>query len=249
VYLLPYMEQDNVYTNFNINPAFALWYQNSLNRPASTGTMTIPRPPNLYGAEPNIKSLLCPSSPAPGEYQTVLMGVYYGTAGVDYPAGFTGGSSHVFSSEPGGIVLGRSNYLGMGGYYAQSVYGSWAAGIFTYNTQVSLANVSHLDGTSETVMFGEYAGGFNVWNGSGGIPDGIMGASWVCGFNYSGFGPPTSGQVSNPNVSNWAYFSSQHSNIVNFCFADGSVRSISTTISFTPWVYLTGYQDGVIIEL
>ena len=50
--------------------------------------------------------------------------VDYGTVGTDYPNG--GGSGHVFSSNPGATVMGRSNYLGMGGYYAPSQYPQFA---------------------------------------------------------------------------------------------------------------------------
>src|SRR5205814_21492 len=38
VYLLPYLEQDTVYQNFSFAPGFALWYQNTANRPATTST-------------------------------------------------------------------------------------------------------------------------------------------------------------------------------------------------------------------
>src|SRR5262245_18647880 len=56
VYLLPYLEQDNRFKNFSFRPAtYALYYQDPLNRPASTSTDTIPRPPALYGCEGTIK--------------------------------------------------------------------------------------------------------------------------------------------------------------------------------------------------
>src|SRR5947207_488570 len=50
VYLLPHMEQDNVYKNFRFLPAtYAIWYQDPYNRPASTGSTTIPPTPNPSG--------------------------------------------------------------------------------------------------------------------------------------------------------------------------------------------------------
>src|SRR5947209_4420901 len=46
VYLLPYLDQQPVYDQFSFDPAFTRnWYSNPLNRPASTGLTTIPRPP------------------------------------------------------------------------------------------------------------------------------------------------------------------------------------------------------------
>ena len=243
VYLLPFMEQDNVFNNFSFQPStYTSYYRDPHDRPPSTGTDVIPRPPALYGTEPRIKSLLCPSAPDPGSYTTVLMTVNYGNAGQDYgdtPYG------HVFSSAPGRLVLGRTNYLGMGGYYPDNP--QVGLGMMTYQSHLSLVQVSAADGTSNTIMFGEYAGGFNAWGGAGGIPDGVMGAAWACGFNYSGFGTPTTGQTINSG--NWALFSSNHTGIVNFCFADGSVRGITSSIDFNTWLYLTCYNDGVPISL
>src|SRR5262249_25627122 len=100
------------------------------------------------------------------------------------------------------------------------------------------------DGTSNTIMFGEMAGGFIAWGGSGGIPDGISGVSRMCGFNYSGWG----GQPSN-DINNWYGFSSRHDNIVNFGFGDGSALSITTNIHWITFVYLSGIQDGVVVTI
>ncbi len=74
-YLLPFMEQDNTFNNFQIDNPWTsrFWYQNTYNRPASTGVTTIPRPPAIYGGEANIKSLLCPSATSPGGLATVLI--------------------------------------------------------------------------------------------------------------------------------------------------------------------------------
>jgi prepilin-type N-terminal cleavage/methylation domain-containing protein/prepilin-type processing-associated H-X9-DG protein len=260
VYLLPYFEQANVYKLWNggqaplggINPGtgnpYTFWYQNPLNRPPSTGTQTIPRPPALYAAEPSIPVLLCPAAPDPASYVTVLMTVNYGTAGADFTAGGPSGA-HVFSSEPGALVLGRTNYLGIGGYYAPSQFPQYA-GLFTYLSKNSIGKVP--DGTSNTALFGEHVGGYIVWGGGGGIPDGVSGAAWMCGFNYTGFGTPSAvgsqNTSNNPPAGNWFTFGSDHTgNIINVCFADGSVRQVSPSITFGAWVALTGYRDGIVI--
>ena len=262
VLLLPYMEQDNQYRLWN-DPAVlpnaqtytAMWYTRTAYRPASTGTDTIPRPPAIYASEANspsgggtIKSLLCPSDPAPGEYVTVLLGCYYGTSGVDFPAGY-GGNAHVFSSAPGRLVVGRSNYIGMGGYYAPSSNSQYRG----YFTHLSKNTVQCSDGSANTIMFGEMIGGYIAWGGSGGIPNGISGISWVAGFNYSGFGTPASGVESpsggTPAYGDWWYrFSSRHTGIIQFGWGDGSVRSLRSTIDFTTWVYLTSIADGQVVN-
>jgi prepilin-type N-terminal cleavage/methylation domain-containing protein len=189
VFLLPYLEQDALYKNFQFRPTtYPLWFQDPLNRPPSTSTDTIPRPPALYGSEMSFKTLLCPSMPSPESYNTVLMSVNYATVGVDYPAA-AGGNSHVFSSAPGRLVVGRSNYVGMGGYYSKNPAAydcPGCEGMFTYKSKTAIASIP--DGSSNTMMFAEYAGGQIDWNGSGGIPNGVSGGSRMVGFNYTGFG-------------------------------------------------------------
>jgi len=256
VYLLPYLEQTSVFNNFSFRPAtYTFFYQDPLNRPASTGSATnmnpaVPRPPALYGTEPKLPVFMCPAAPSPESYMTVLMAVNYGTAGTDYPN--TGGAGHVFSSCPGCQVLGRSNYLPMGGYYAPSSSGN-LVGLFTWKKQVKMAAIS--DGTSNTIAFAEYVGGNVTWGGSGGIPDGKDGAGWVCGFNYSGFGSPSpSGSLPPPSTytgnANWSLYGSDHTgNILNVAYADGSIRTVSPSINFSTWVYLTCYQDGVSVQV
>jgi prepilin-type processing-associated H-X9-DG protein len=157
------------------------------------------------------------------------------------------GNAHYFSSEPGALVLGRCNYLGSGGYYAPSLYPQ-LAGLFTYRSDTSIAKVP--DGTSNTFMFIEYAGGWINWGGGGGIPDGWDGAHWSCAFNYTGFGTPAT-YINSNNAGakagdfSWALFGSRHTgNICNIAYADASVRAVTPQIDFGTWVSLSGYRDG-----
>jgi len=219
-----------------------LWYTVSAYRPASTGNDSIPRGPAIYASEANPKTLQCPSNPSPEGYATALLGCYYGTAGKDFPAGY-GSNAHVFSSAPGRLVVGRSSYIGMGGYYSPSSNPQYV-GFFTHMSTNSVSRCP--DGTSNTIMFGEMAGGLVNWGGSGGIPNGISGASWTAGFNYSGFNVPKSGPIAN-DTDNYYRFSSQHTGLINVCMGDGSVRPLKTSIDFSTWVYLTGIQDGVVV--
>jgi prepilin-type processing-associated H-X9-DG protein len=249
VYLMPYMEQQAVFNGYSFRPSlYPLYYQDPVNRPASTSAASPPRPPNLYGTEPTIATLLCPA--APQVYVTALLAVSYGDAGFDFNAS-ANANSHTFSSCPGCNVVGRTNYLGMGGYYGPHYENNFARGIFTYNRTVSIPKIA--DGTSNTIAFAEYVGAWIYWGGSGGIPDGVCGAHWSTGFNYSGFGGPslTGSQPYNSGSNgNYAQFGSDHpGNIINVAYADGSIRSVTPQINFTTWVYLTGYDDGVVIQV
>jgi prepilin-type N-terminal cleavage/methylation domain-containing protein/prepilin-type processing-associated H-X9-DG protein len=246
VYLLPFMEQQQRFNNFSFDPTFSVWFHNPLNRPPSDGTDNVPRPPALYGCEGLIKNMICPSAPDPSQYVTALLCVDYQIPGQDY-ASAAPGPAHIFTSAPGRDVIGKSNYLGNGGYYSPSLYPQ-NAGIFYYKSKTAMGRIP--DGTSNTFLFMEYLGGWINWGGSGGIPSGWSGGSWVCGFNYTGFNGPVNYQqaADQSNSSGWYSFGSAHTgNILNCCFADGSVRQISMSIDFNNWVYLSGYADGVVI--
>jgi prepilin-type N-terminal cleavage/methylation domain-containing protein/prepilin-type processing-associated H-X9-DG protein len=242
VYLLPFLEQQQRFNNFSFSPNYPVWYRNPQNRPPTTGNDTVPRPPALYGAEGTIKNLLCPSAIPPEQYVTVLLCVDYAISGKDYSAAAPYG--HVFSSAPGRNVIGRSNYLGNGGYYSPTLYGQYV-GMFDYQSTIAMGRVP--DGTSNTFLFIEFLGGPISWGGSGGIPDGWSGGSWVSGFNYTGFNGPVNFQQAQQGAG-WYSFGSAHTgNITNCCFADGSVRQISNSIDFNSWVYLSGYADGYVV--
>jgi prepilin-type N-terminal cleavage/methylation domain-containing protein len=249
--LMPYLEQQALYDQFRfITPSqyAPLYFSDPQNRPPSTSTDVIPRPPALYGCELSPKILQCPSNPPPESYQTVLLATEYGTAGLDYSlarkAAYAGppptGGAHVFSSAPGRLVVGRSSYIGVGGYYAPSQFPQYV-GFFTYQSKVSLGRVP--DGTSNTLMFGEMAGGTIKWGGSGGIPDGLDGVGRCAGFNYTGWGTPVAYQ------DQWFEWSSHHTGVVQFCMGDGSVQRISQNIDFNTFVFLSGIQDGAVVSL
>ena len=275
VYLFPYMEQGNAFNNYSRRPAnYALFYQDPYNRPASTGTDVIPpttNPSGVYGCSPVVNSLLCPSVDQ-GAYVTEFMMVNYGTAGVDYPAAAGGG--HVGSSAPGRDILGKCNYLGIAGGGSEKGYlagpGAGAfygngfragnSGMLYFLSRTKLANCP--DGTSQTLLFGELAGGWNNWGGSGGIPNGVTGYHWSCGSMYVVFGGVISGHATDPAYSDpfsanpaWGLYSSMHTNIANFAFGDGSVRALnangntaSTSNDWTTFIYLQGFKDGAVVS-
>jgi prepilin-type N-terminal cleavage/methylation domain-containing protein len=247
VYLLPFMEQETQFKLWSFAPP-TLWFSNPLDRPPSTGTDVIPRPPDPYASEGNFKNFLCPAAPAPQAYVTVLLIEAYQTPGKSQPPNAPWTGAHVYSSAPGRLVVGRCNYMAMAGYYDQSLYPQYV-GLYNYQSANSLARVP--DGTSNTMMYGEWVGGIINWGGSGGIPNGLSGNSWACGFGYSGFaGPSPSGSLNDRfGNSYWYTFGSDHAaHIINVAMADGSVRHIGPGIDFSVWVYLSAFEDGVNVQ-
>ena len=243
--LLPYLEQDNLFKAYNLapgTPGSIFWFQSAQNRPPSTGTTTVPRPPAVYGGEGNFKTLLCPSAQAPEAYETVLMSVTYQSSGalpgngIDIPATYSW-YGHLRSSNPGGIILGRSHYAAVLGDWR---YGTGYNGMFYYNSKNKIATVS--DGSSNTLMFMEMAGG--VWPG--------FTAPWcpgrVMNGNFTAFGIASSN--TDTNVNSAALFGSYHPQILMATFGDGSVRPLQKSISSSNFALLAamaGVSDGQVI--
>ena len=98
-------------------------------------------------------------------------------------------------------------------------------GIFRNRSQTTFAQIT--DGSSSTILFGETTGGRNeyAW-ATGGIIN-----------SFVGFG---NGSIQ------WG---SEHpGNIVNFCFADGSVHSLNESTEQSVLANLSSMEDGQVIE-
>jgi prepilin-type N-terminal cleavage/methylation domain-containing protein/prepilin-type processing-associated H-X9-DG protein len=270
VYLLPFIEQQNAFNNFSFDPQYPLYWSNPINRPKTTGTDDVPRPPALYACEPTIKTYLCPS--VPQNTTTALLAVEYGIPNRNYPllpgVNDKKGQGHLFSSAPGRLVMGRSNYLGCGGYNLSNnpLLNSKYRGLFGYKQMTKISAVP--DGTSNTLFFLEYAGGQVNWGpppNNGGIPSGWVTGGWGAGFNYLDFGLCPNGDSGdpahplNPNCANpdfnqtnalsYGTFGSMHtSNQINVAYADGSVRSLDPAVKFDILAALGGYGDGVVVQ-
>jgi prepilin-type N-terminal cleavage/methylation domain-containing protein/prepilin-type processing-associated H-X9-DG protein len=131
-YLLPYVEQDNVYRLFN------------------SGVFTIPSTIGYYSnataCNAIIKGFLCPSdnaqaaSPANGSFAFWVI----------YPGGMTG---YYFA---GNTTYGRTNYASNAGYLG-NVPGYPYPGPYAVNTRQTTVTIS--DGSSNTFAFGESMAG------------------------------------------------------------------------------------------
>jgi prepilin-type N-terminal cleavage/methylation domain-containing protein/prepilin-type processing-associated H-X9-DG protein len=275
VRLLPYLEQDNQYKLFSFRPApegattngpdvFFIWFRDPLNRPPTTNTLTVPRPPAVYGSEGNFKIFLCPTAPSADTSSTVIQAVTPPgvTANVDWNSAWGPTANVWFSTEPGAQIMGRTNYLGSAGDPRPRVDRDNpngprvdARGMFPYKIPQSLGRV--LDGTAYTLMFVECAGGLfdNPGDPFFGSPQWTMNA-WAWGIWWSGYGicpnPNTGGPgqncVNTPAGKGLSVFSagSLHPNgVCNVAMADGSVKPLNVPhMDSLSLAYLAGVRDG-----
>src|SRR5262249_51374152 len=132
------------------------------------------------------------------------------------------------ANDMGGAPLGRTNYVAVAGARGYALDDGWGdyngvgrffdrwVGVAYNRSKITLGNVSTGDGTSNTLILGEALGG-NSFNRD-------FAFSWMgCGALLTLWGMP---QSTDPGAEGWFNFSSRHSGVVQFCFADGSVRSL-----------------------
>jgi len=226
--LLPYVEQDNLYRNMlngmpsdylNLNTVYNPWWTYG---------------PTANAAFSHVGTFLCPSD----NPYTSTVGIFLGAHTYLTSTGFTLDYPYV-SMGAGADDLGRTNYVGVAGYGgAYAGTSSPYIGTLCNRSVVSLAQLSSGDGSSNTLLFGEFLGDADTgprnysatWMGVGTVP-----TAW--------------GISTGPDPSGPAMFASKHAGLVQFCLADGSVRGIrkGLTPGSNPWVYYifaSGWQDG-----
>jgi prepilin-type N-terminal cleavage/methylation domain-containing protein/prepilin-type processing-associated H-X9-DG protein len=214
VYLLPYVEQENLYSqlqiDFNCCALGPAWYTN---------------PTNWQLAQTRIKLFECPSDNIANDtsiYGTVEAFHCYNYSAPIVPNTDDNTNADGVTLDPSNpTVLGRSNYAGCAGLAGKGTSKHWSKyeGIFTNRSQNALARIP--DGTSNTLLLGEFDGGRQ--NGQR-----MYLPSWMrCGVLPTWEGLPRDGQdVSPPG------FDSKHPGVVQFCFADGSVRRLRKVSSW-----------------
>jgi prepilin-type N-terminal cleavage/methylation domain-containing protein/prepilin-type processing-associated H-X9-DG protein len=274
VRLLPYLEQNNQYALWSFRPAppatgaivsgptqYSLWFRDPLNRPATTNTTTVLRPPAIYGSEGTPKAFICPSAPSPNVAASVIQYFPNGVANVDFNSDLGPSGEIWYATLPGATIMGHTNYLPSAGDWRPRQDRNNPAntvdchGIFGYvKRKVSIGQIP--DGTSNTIMWAECAGGLlNL--GDPNFPGSVWTDwSWGGGQWWSAYGVCPNSNVQSVGINcnfnagglglSWVVAGSTHAgSIVNMAFADGSVHGINVAgIDVLSLSYLTGMADG-----
>jgi prepilin-type N-terminal cleavage/methylation domain-containing protein/prepilin-type processing-associated H-X9-DG protein len=265
-YLLPYVEQDNVFQQlWNFNPPGAGLAPGALFKlnttcpawaygfgtfdfqdgsvPASQWNGTGQGYPKA--ANTTINTYVCPSDP--GVRGTVVIDAMVFNASPPAIPGYFYCNDWVLNIPNYGHELGRSNYVGVAGAYGEvdpndAYHAHWRPfkGIYYANSKTRLDDIK--DGTSNTLAFGEYLGGLSRY----GTRYGEL--SWMgagCLVTKSGLAP-----IYGPKGDDYSpwMFQSGHTGIVNFAFADGSVRGISQTGDFNAFIAASGMADDTVFD-
>jgi prepilin-type N-terminal cleavage/methylation domain-containing protein len=255
-YLLPYVEQDNVYKSMFSNPGAVPADYFSVTTTSTTPWWTYQAAVNA--AMVRITSFLCPSDDA---YEPETIGIAFLLhCDLNIPAQQADLDVVYYPAGQGADDIGRTNYVGCQGFFGKASeafvsnsvprpLGTAPAnfeGLLCNRTRVTLAQLTNQDGASNTLLFGETLGGQ---------------AKQPRDFEFSWMGAgalPTAFGLDNYDAITVYMFSSRHTGIVQFCWADGSVRAITipllqdpTLQNNTPFLnYLaaSGWKDGINVE-
>jgi hypothetical protein len=223
-FLLPYLEQNALYDSIDAD-MFAIDKE-----PISQIWML--DPVTVVAATSEINLLRCPSiDPAPADRGELLfLNAYYRAKGKGTLVLETAPS---LSAKIG--RLGVTNYVGSMGYFGDVAVeeAQTYLGLIYTRSKTRMSQIT--DGSSHTLMVGEAIGQVvdgNLdlsysWMGCGALP--LQQADLRDGFGDG---------------SDWTSFSSYHHKLINFCMADGSIRSIGRDIAVHILYALGGRSDG-----
>jgi prepilin-type N-terminal cleavage/methylation domain-containing protein len=261
-HLLPYMEQNNLYDQVQDSTFFSLDFAVTASKGGPHTTWWSHNDVwNL--AMIRINSLLCPSTDAYENTSgtSAFMLPFRNGAEPNNPATcpFSDGSlvmGYFTASSFTGANLGRTNYMGVAGVQSNFPFpnsGEPHEGIYGNRTKHTFGSI--LDGSSNTLAFGEIIGGYanylggnrtrnfsQSWMGGGALP-----VKWGLKNRYPC--PIDSNADQNPYYRAWYMFSSEHPQITQFALGDGSVRPIGENIDLWPWYYIAGMRDQQTVEL
>jgi prepilin-type N-terminal cleavage/methylation domain-containing protein/prepilin-type processing-associated H-X9-DG protein len=246
--LLPYVEQNNVYTQLNFaGPIPVNGQPGNDSEYINCAIATNPAP---VGST-IIKTFLCPSDTAP--QQTT----YVGTGGIDK------GLSYLFGANTYGGNAGIRSFYTFDTKTNPSGTGMTQDGVFYINSSVTLSSIT--DGTSNTLAFGERNRtdpNFDVVYPGVNVIEQHSGWAWANyfpGYDYLyGTAMPLNWTFTNANITSdsgfafqdlrYSTFGSQHVGGANFCFADGSVHFIADSIPLATLQALSTRNGGEVVD-
>ena len=248
--LLPYIEQDNLYRLLTADPPLSAAVAPNPALLASDYFLREKSGPNWWSdplrstwiyAQTSIPTFVCPSDNADTRVGYIIEGLYATTAAPIVPAA---GSTNA--------LLGRTNYVGVSGFWDRGYGYDQYQGIMATRGKVTLEQLTAADGTANTLLFGEYLGDSEngitysmSWMGAGSVP--------------TLYGLPNGGLQ-------YFSFSGKHTGVVLFARGDGSVNPIRKGIqnsggvgaivglglpAVDPWtnyVYAGGWRDAFTVD-
>ena len=252
IYLMPYMEQAQVYqpfpSNMKMNPNDFATYGNGAD-PKRQNYWVYPQVNAVTGTR--VAGLICPSDNAEAVRKTGGSAEFTTFITIDP----TSGSSYYLNDEaPDPITSNHqvTNYLGCAGrtevdgvYFTSNAAYITAAdtykGMFRNSEAAGIKDC--IDGTSTTIAFGEVVGSFT---------DGVKGVgrltclSYMCGampmhWMTTSFG----GSRYDPRARNWYRFGSMHAGgLIGYSMVDGSVKYLAVDTDPLTLLQLSGRADG-----
>jgi prepilin-type N-terminal cleavage/methylation domain-containing protein len=240
VFILPYLEQNNLYSQYNLNFTFS--------DPVNNAVVKTP-----------LKVTQCPSTPKQNRIQPNT-----GAAACDY-AVLNGVNKRLWTSplnliQPpaGWTTTSPDSAQYIGALLPCSVISSFTSGFNPafYNSKNTVTILSITDGTSNTILVTEdagrpdiyWAGKFNFTSTSATVGSGWADPDaeyWLDGATFDGsiLGGPC---PMNCNSNNETY--AFHTGGANHVFGDGSVRFIRQSVPLQTYAWLVSAQGGEVLD-
>ena len=230
VFILPYIEQDNLYRQYRFDLAY-----NSVEN-------------GIFGNNV-VPAIYCPSGPAPKKYLDPNTNVnnnpsthYYGVMGPGYP---TNPTPNVYQGLTFNYTVGNAGSNGSWSAHGMLSQYRDTAGSVSTQRLVKLADVT--DGLTNTLMLGEMSmtlpsgqtNQYRTW---------IRGNSGGAGACKSVFYPIGSTFYNGSNNFNAISFGSNHASGCNFALGDGSVRFVRKTMDIALYMAIASIDQGEVAQ-